>query len=185
MFSFLCAPVLECRGGLSSSVWQLCEYILLFIWYLVNINSQASIKNDQLLLHVATKVKTLAALILSHFITHGLNYINYWAYYYLCQWYLTQISPCVSNCFLCLCLSSQDIACYVIDNNGFVLISKQRNDVSSHTLTHTDTEKMCFLDFIVFDLIVSELLLLIISASTEQGKKHAYEKVQLYYSEIH
>uniref|UniRef100_A0A671W5D9 Calcium voltage-gated channel auxiliary subunit alpha2delta 4 n=1 Tax=Sparus aurata TaxID=8175 RepID=A0A671W5D9_SPAAU len=64
-----------------------------------------------------------------------------------------------------------DIACYVIDNNGFVLISKQRNDVSSHTLTHTDTEKMCFLDFIVFDLIVSELLLLLISATSAHKKK--------------
>uniref|UniRef100_A0A4W6EG16 Calcium voltage-gated channel auxiliary subunit alpha2delta 4 n=1 Tax=Lates calcarifer TaxID=8187 RepID=A0A4W6EG16_LATCA len=35
--------------------------------------------------------------------------------------------------FLCLCLflSPQDIDCYVIDNNGFVLISKQRNDVTT------------------------------------------------------
>uniref|UniRef100_A0A3B4GVJ8 Voltage-dependent calcium channel subunit alpha-2/delta-4-like n=1 Tax=Pundamilia nyererei TaxID=303518 RepID=A0A3B4GVJ8_9CICH len=33
-------------------------------------------------------------------------------------------------------VSYQDIECYVIDNNGFVLISEQRNDVSSHTCTH-------------------------------------------------
>uniref|UniRef100_A0AAQ4PEU3 Calcium voltage-gated channel auxiliary subunit alpha2delta 4 n=1 Tax=Gasterosteus aculeatus aculeatus TaxID=481459 RepID=A0AAQ4PEU3_GASAC len=32
---------------------------------------------------------------------------------------------------------SPDIACYVIDNNGFVIISKERTDVSSHTHTHT------------------------------------------------
>lgn len=31
--------------------------------------------------------------------------------------------------------SSQDIDCYVIDNNGFVLVSKQRNDVSLRTRT--------------------------------------------------
>lgn len=54
---------------------------------------------------------------------------------------LTQLFPYVSNCFLCLVLSSQDIECYVIDNNGFVLISKQRNDVSSHKHAHTRRHK--------------------------------------------
>uniref|UniRef100_A0A3Q1CVS0 Calcium voltage-gated channel auxiliary subunit alpha2delta 4 n=1 Tax=Amphiprion ocellaris TaxID=80972 RepID=A0A3Q1CVS0_AMPOC len=33
-----------------------------------------------------------------------------------------------------------DIDCYVIDNNGFVLISKQRNDVSSYPITRKHTE---------------------------------------------
>lgn len=47
---------------------------------------------------------------------------------FFCQWKLTQ--PKYRNCFVCL--SFQDIDCYVIDNHGFVLISKQRSDVSSH-----------------------------------------------------
>lgn len=34
-------------------------------------------------------------------------------------------------------VSFQDIECYVIDNNGFVLISKQQSDVSLHTHTHS------------------------------------------------
>lgn len=34
-----------------------------------------------------------------------------------------------AGCFLCFSL--QDLDCYVIDNHGFVLVSKQQNDVSA------------------------------------------------------
>uniref|UniRef100_A0A8C6L8E8 Calcium voltage-gated channel auxiliary subunit alpha2delta 4 n=1 Tax=Nothobranchius furzeri TaxID=105023 RepID=A0A8C6L8E8_NOTFU len=51
-----------------------------------------------------------------------------------------------------LCLVNQDIECYVIDNNGFVLISKQRSDVSSHTHTHTCVEVVKLECFSAFDL---------------------------------
>jgi len=58
---------------------------------------------------------------------------------YLCQWCLREIFPYITNWFLCFVLLYQDLECYVIDNNGFVLVSKQRGDVSSLTHTHTHT----------------------------------------------
>uniref|UniRef100_A0A7N8WLA9 Calcium voltage-gated channel auxiliary subunit alpha2delta 4 n=1 Tax=Mastacembelus armatus TaxID=205130 RepID=A0A7N8WLA9_9TELE len=66
--------------------------------------------------------------------------------------FLFPICPVIKLLCFCLLLSSQDIECYVIDNNGFVLISKQRNNVSLHTQAHTrtDTELEWFL---VSDLI--------------------------------
>lgn len=37
---------------------------------------------------------------------------------------------------VCIWISSQNLDCYVIDNNGFILISKQQNDVSHHKHMH-------------------------------------------------
>lgn len=56
---------------------------------------------------------------------------------------------------------SQDIDCYVIDNNGFVLISKQRRDVSWHT------QKMC----LWLDCLTCQ--------DTWTNKNHQQEKIQL------
>uniref|UniRef100_A0A672H3R1 Calcium channel, voltage-dependent, alpha 2/delta subunit 4a n=1 Tax=Salarias fasciatus TaxID=181472 RepID=A0A672H3R1_SALFA len=53
---------------------------------------------------------------------------------------------CNRSLCLCLFLSYQDIDCFVIDNNGFVLISKQRTDVSfkrSFAPTHLYFQPSC------------------------------------------
>uniref|UniRef100_A0A3Q1JZ33 VWFA domain-containing protein n=1 Tax=Anabas testudineus TaxID=64144 RepID=A0A3Q1JZ33_ANATE len=59
----------------------------------------------------------------------------WWSFSKLCDITLSY------NSFLCL-LSCQDVECYVIDNNGFVLISRQRNNVSSHTYTHRNRDTL-------------------------------------------
>lgn len=79
---------------------------------------------------------------LLHTVTCALIYSIYiyikelfWSFSKLCDITLSY------NSFLCL-LSCQDVECYVIDNNGFVLISRQRNNVSSHTYTHRNRDTL-------------------------------------------
>lgn len=59
-----------------------------------------------------------------------------WVYFGLIRQFKMVKLFCSSRRLFSLCSSLQDLDCYVIDNHGFVLVSKQQNDVSAIAQTN-------------------------------------------------